>query len=244
YLLLAPEIAGWRWGLLGVPLVLVFALPANLQITQVPPGGRLIEYREGVMASVAVVEDANRQRVLRVDNRFQMGGTAASAVEYRQAHIPMLLHPAPKRALFLGVGTGISFGAASLYPGLQSDGVELVPEVLEVMPRFEPYNFAPGRRPQLKVFTADARRFVRAADATYDVIVADLFHPARDGAGSLYTVEHFRAVRERLAPGGLFCQWLPLHQLDNDMLRVIVRTFLEVFPGAQAWLLHFNVDIP
>jgi spermidine synthase len=122
--------------------------------------------------------------------------------------------------------------------------VELVPEVIEVMPDFEPYNLAPGRQPQLKVFAADARRFVRAADATYDVIIADLFHPARDGAGSLYTVEHFRAVRERLAPRGLFCQWLPLHQLDDDMLRVIIRTFLEVFPGAQAWLLHFNVDIP
>ena len=91
---------------------------------------------------------------------------------------------------------------------------------------------------------ADARRFVRATDATYDVIVADLFHPARDGAGSLYTREHFQALRERLAPGGLFCQWLPLHQLDEDMLRIITRTFLEVFPDAQAWLLRLNVDAP
>ncbi len=43
---------------------------------------------------------------------------------------------------------------------------------------------------------------------------SDNFHPARSGSGSLYTVEHFRAVRVRLAPGGVFCQWLPLHQLD------------------------------
>jgi len=76
------------------------------------------------------------------------------------------------------------------------------------------------------------------------VIVADLFHPARDGAGSLYTLEHFGAIRQRLASGGLFCQWLPLHQLDENMLRIIVRTFLEVFPDGQAWLLHLNVDIP
>jgi spermidine synthase len=76
------------------------------------------------------------------------------------------------------------------------------------------------------------------------VIVADLFHPARDGEGFLYTREHFRAIRQRLASGGLFCQWLPLHQLDEAMLRVIVRTFLDVFPEAQAWLLQFNVDTP
>ncbi|PYL00220.1 MAG: hypothetical protein DME19_05820 [Verrucomicrobia bacterium] len=244
YLLLVPRVSGWRWGFLAAPVVLVSALPANLHLVQVHPGGRIVKYREGVMASVAVVEDANRDRVLRVDNRFQMGGTAAAAAEYRHAHIPLLLHPAPKRALFLGLGTGITFGAASLHPTLQSDGVELVPEVVEVMRRFEPYNFAPQHKPQLKLFVADARRFVRVTSAKYDVIVADLFHPARDGAGSLYTLEHFQAIRERLAPGGLFCQWLPLHQLDEDMLRVITRTFLEVFPGGQGWLLRFNVDAP
>ena len=45
-------------------------------------------------------------------------------------------------------------------------------------------------------------------------VVADLFHPGRDGAGALYTREHFAAVRELLTEGGLFCQWLPLYQLD------------------------------
>jgi spermidine synthase len=244
YLALAPKFAGWRWGFLVGAGALMFAIPANLRLVQIPPGGRVLEYREGVMDSVAVLEHAPGDRTLRVNNRFQMGGTVSAPLEYRQAHVPLLLHPGPKRALFLGLGTGITLGAASLYPGLQSDGVELVPEVVGVMPQFAPYNFSPERQPALTVFVADARRFVRATDARYDVIVADLFHPARDGAGSLYTLEHFRAIRQRLALGGLFCQWLPLHQLDENMLRVIVRTFLEVFPDGQAWLLHLNVDIP
>ncbi|PYI82090.1 MAG: spermidine synthase, partial [Verrucomicrobia bacterium] len=142
YLLLLPNVAGWRWGFLAAPIALVFALPANVHVVRIPPGGRLVEYREGVMASVAVVEDAARHRVLRVNNRFQMGGTAAANAEYRQAHIPLLLHPAPQRALLLGLGTGITLGAASLHPNVQSDGIELVPEVVEAMPQFEPYNFS------------------------------------------------------------------------------------------------------
>jgi len=244
YLVLLPGITGWRWGLLLAPLVLLFLLPNDLRLAQVPPGGKLLAYREGVMASVSVVEDATANRTLRVDNRFQMGGTGAAEAEYRQAHIPLLLHPSPRRALFLGLGTGITCGPASLYPELVADGVELIPEVVEVLDYFEPHNFWPARNPRLKVHVADARRFVRATKASYDVIVGDLFHPARDGAGSLYTLEHFQAIRQRLAPGGLFCQWLPLHQLDEDMLRVITRTFLEVFPDAQAYLLRFNVDAP
>src|SRR5256885_4285536 len=244
YLSLLPQFAEWRWGFVIGAAGLMFALPAKLQMLRVPPEARVTRFLEGVMASVAVVEDARGDRVLRVDNRFQMGGTAAAAAEYRHAHIPLLLHPTSKRALFLGLGTGITFGAASLYPNLQSDGVELVPEILEVMREFEPYNFSPGRQARLRLFAADARRFVRTVDSNYDVIVADLFHPARDGAGSLYTLEHFQAVRGRLERGGLFCQWLPLHQLDEEMLRVIIRTFLEAFPDARAWLLRFNVDAP
>jgi len=244
YLALLPKLSGWRWGLPTLPLFLLLNLPANLHLVQIPTGDRVAEYREGVMDSVAVLEDADGSKTLRVNNRFQMGGTAAADAEYRHAHIPLLLHPAPRRALFLGLGTGITFGAASLYPNLESDGVELVPEVVAVMPQFEPFNFGPYRQPSLKLHVADARRFIRTTDARYDVIVADLFHPARDGAGALYTIEHFQAARQRLLPGGIFCQWLPLHQLDDSMLRIIIRTFLEVFPDAQTWLLRFNVDAP
>ena len=87
-----------------------------------------------------------------------------------------------------------------------------------------------ARSHRLHVMAADARRFVRASRERYDVIVADNFHPARSGSGSLYTVEHFRAVRARLAADGVFCQWLPLHQLDLDTLRSIVRSFIAVYP--------------
>jgi spermidine synthase len=243
---LFPKPAAWRWGVWALPIGVLLSgvIPTNLRVVQIPPGGKLANYREGVMASVAVVEDAEGNKTLRVDNRFQMGGTAAAEAEYRHAHIPLLLHPSPRRALFLGLGTGITFGAASLHPNLDSEGVELLPEVVDVIPEFEPYNLGAGRKPGLKMHVADARRFIRASTNVYDVIVADLFHPARDGAGSLYTLEHFQAIRQRLAAGGLFCQWLPLYQLDEAMLRVIIQSFLSAFPEAQAYLLRMNVDVP
>jgi spermidine synthase len=231
-----------------VTLALLPAAVANLRLVDVPPGGRVVEFREGIMASVAVLADTNGHRTLRVDNRFQMGGTAAADAEYRQAHLPLLLHPDPQRVLFLGVGTGISLGASSLHTQPTADGVELVPEVVEVMHFFEPQNFSPPQQPRIKVHIADARRFVRAQDVPpgYDVIVADLFHPYRDGAGALYTREHFAAVRRQLnsSSHALFCQWLPLHQIDEATLRIIVRTFQAEFPFAEAWLLRFNVDVP
>jgi spermidine synthase len=196
------------------------------------------------MDAVAVVEHFDGNKSLVVNNRFTMGGTGAAVAELRQGHIPLLLHPRPTAALFLGLGTGISFAAARSYPELFAVGVELLPEVVQQMSHFNPYNDLRGAEDRLRVIVADARRFVAASTEQFDVIVADLFHPARDGAAFLYTREHFHAVRKRLRREGLFCQWLPIFQLDEHGVRSITRTFLEVFPNACAFLLRFNVDTP
>lgn len=228
YLLL---VRGWTRRL-AIGSVLAIGLlvlaPRDLSFVEPLPGGQVLAMVPGVQATVAVVTDQEGNRYLKVDDQFVMGGTAGLKAEPRQAHLPLLLHPAPERALFLGVGTGVTLAAGAAHT--KAEGVEIVPEILTVLPYFRPWNQpADGKEPAM-IITADARRFVRATTRRYDVIVADLVHPAHDGAGSLYTREHFSAIRARLRRGGLFCQWLPLHQLDPAILRSIVATFLSVFP--------------
>src|SRR5262249_32574267 len=52
------------------------------------------------------------------------------------------------------------------------------------------------------------------------------------------------AAARRLAPGGLFCQWLPLYQLGREEFDVVARTFLAVFPHATLWRDDFYADRP
>lgn len=248
YLLLIPRVVGfkpvWKTSIPVVAGLALLLIPAQLRFVTLPPGGELIEHQEGVMAAVSLVSDARQALHLKVNDRFQMGGTTSSYSDRRQAFIPLLLHPQPRHALFLGIGAGITFAAADDYPGLQADGVELVPEILPLLSYFER---SPGEilnNSRLNLFLGDARRYVSASRKQYDVIVADLFHPARDGAGSLYTLEHFRAVRARLSEDGIFCQWLPLYQMDLATLRSIVRTYLQVFPNGSAYLAHFSLQSP
>ena len=146
------------------------------------------------------------------------------------------------------MGTGFTVQVAARDPGLQVDGVELLPEVIEAAPLFaRAPNGQPSGSPGLErvhAVAADARRYVLAAPQRYDVVIADLFHPARSGAGALYTREHFAAVRDRLAPAGLFCQWLALHQMDVETLRSIVAAYLAVFPDGKAVLASNSLDTP
>lgn len=228
---------------LAATLALVLA-PISLRFVQVPEGGALEWHRDGVMAAVSVVRNSAGDRHLQVNNHFRMGGSASMRSDHRQAHIPLLLHPNPRTALFLGLGTGATLSAAGDHPGLKVEGVELVPEVVESFPYFERTPPRLAGNPDIRIHVADARRFVRAGTSPYDVIVADLYHPSVDGSGALYAREHFAAIRDRLAPDGLFCQWLPLHQLDIETLKVIVHTFLDVFPDTTAWLAQFSVETP
>lgn len=231
-------------GALVVGLPLGLAATADLELVQLGEGESVVSQADGVMANVTVTQRAGGARVLRVDNQFRMGGTQAKFLERRQGMIPLLLHPAPERALFLGVGTGATLSAATFHPGLEADGVELVPEVLDALPLFEGVNGGFEDEPSVRLVAADARRFVRASLDAYDVIVADLFQPARDGAGALYTREHFEAVRGALREGGLFCQWLPLYQMDGEVTSIVIATFLEVFPEAHGFVSAFNAETP
>jgi len=244
YLALPQTRQGKQWIFAGTIAALVVFLPFNLQLIDLPTSGALLEYREGPMATVAVVEDVTRNRTLRVNNHFQMGGTGAADAEYRHAHIPLLLHRNPHRALILGFGTGITTGGAIIHSNITVDAVELLPEVLKMTSRFEPWNRKPQDNPAVRLHVADARRYVKLATNQYDVIIADLFHPSLEGAATLFTREHFAAIRERLSSDGLFCQWLPMHQLDFETLQCITHTFLDVFPETDAYLLRFNVDAP
>jgi len=240
-LLIPPGRTALIWSAAPTVVALILWVRPPPSLIKVPSGGALLAIREGPMVTASVVDDASGARYLEVNGRFRMGGTSSARSDYRQALLPLLLHPAPQQALFLGIGTGATLAGGAKMPGVTVHGVELSREVVELLPWFA--NSA-GAAPTAPIAVADARRYVAADARQYDVIVADLFHPALDGSGALYTVEHFRAVRKRLAPGGLFCQWLPLYQLDLPSLQAIVRAFLEIYPEGSAWLNHYSVRTP
>ena len=258
YVLLQP-LQRWRHTIAWAPALAALALALwapPLRFIEQSPGSTLVSYRDGVMAAVSVVQDAQGVSRLRINNRAQEGSSASGWLEWRLAQLPLLLHassagsgidPLPvlaRRALFLGLGTGFTAAAAASDARVQVDAVELLPEVIAAAEFFARAPGAPQAAMPMRWLAADARRFVQAGDDRYDVIVADLFHPARNGAGTLYTVEQFAAVRARLASGGLFCQWLALHQMELGTLRSIVAAFLQVYPQGVAVLASNSLDTP
>ncbi len=212
---------------------------------QLPEGWR-VERRQITLHGVTTLaqrDGATPLRRLQVDQLYRMGG-AWSIGERRMGAIATLLVPEAKRVAFLGVGTGATAGGALPAPFERLDAVELVPEFVSWLDAFDAINGGLRLDPRVNLHTGDARAWLARSDARYELIVGDLFHPERDGAGRLFAREHFESVAAHLAPGGRFVQWLPLHQLDAESFAAIVRAFLLSFDEVDGFLGLYNVDTP
>jgi spermidine synthase len=218
--------------------------PARLPIVRANAraGEVVLATWESAHGVVAVVERKGN-RVIKLDNYYTLGGTISRRYEQTQADLPIMLHPAPKSVFFLGLGTGITAGAALEHPVASVTAVELSPDVITASRLYFEENLnGLFDDPRARVIAGDGRHELRVNGDEFDVIVADLFIPWQAGASALYSKEHLQTCRERLKPGGLFAQWLPLYQLTRDELFVIVRTMLEVFPQVTLWRGDFLAD--
>ena len=195
---------------------------------------RLLYYKDGLVANVRVEQTADNV-LLMIDNKVQAGRLGARSSQ-GLGHIPMLLHPEPRRVMTIGMGAGMTAGAVLRHPVESVRIVDLVASLAETAPYFSHQNHGVLADTRTRFTVGDGRNFLLTTDERFDVIVADIFFPASAGTGSLYSLGNYRLARSRLADGGLLVQWVPLYQLTEEEFRIIAATFLEVFPDAELWL--------
>lgn len=198
----------------------------------------------GPMATAAVVADGEGALRLYVDRHHGMGGELGVFIERRQGHLPLLLHGEPRAVAVLGVGTGNTLAAVARHEVRHVDAAESLASVLRMIDLFAETNDRIWRDERVHLHNLDGRTMLRRSGRRYDVILSDLVHPWRAGASGLYSLEHLRVVESRLAEGGLFCLWLPLHEMDVGDLGVVAATFLEVFGEGRMLLGHLGYREP
>lgn len=195
----------------------------------------LIDIREGPDATVTVVGQGSH-RSIRVNNSYTLGGTRSAPAEQTQAALPLLLHGQPRSAFALGMGTGITAGASLNFPIERLLVCELIGDVIDLArDNFEPWTNGLFTDPRVEIKADDGRVCLSRSDETFDVIMSDLFTPWHAGTGNLYTLEHFITVRDRLNPGGVFAQWIPLYQVSDAELFSLIRTMQESFDQVTIW---------
>jgi spermidine synthase len=197
--------------------------------------GDLSYYREGSTGTVAVRRLAGTIS-LSIDGKVDASDAADMLTQRMLAHVPLLLHPAPRTAAILGLGSGVTLGSALTHGLERAVVLEISPEVVEASRFFEPANHRALQHPATRLVVGDGRTHLLLSDEQYDVIVSEPSNPWMAGIASLFTQEFFQVAKSRLAPGGVLCQWAHTYDISDADLRSIVATFLSVFPNGTLWL--------
>jgi len=244
---------------LGVVVVLMAALTVIMvpAVTRVPDGliayGRFVEdwdaveaYRyvgEGMNSSVAV-SDWPEDNV----RSFHVGGKVVAStrqvdmrLQRMLGHLPALFQGAPRSALVVGFGAGVTTGSFVVHDTVERIVVcEIEPLVPQAAAEWlGPENFFVRDDPRTEILFDDARHFIATTDEKFDIITSDPIHPWVSGSAALYSAEYYELVKQRLNPGGVVAQWLPLYETNEEAVKSSLATFMEAFPNGTVW----NSDI-
>jgi spermidine synthase len=220
-------------------------LPLALGLFWASEGYEKVYGNSGVVlrdSTATVIATGSGMRKLLLVNGYGM--TAQTPITKMMAHLPMaFLDRPPQDALVICFGMGTTFRSLHSW-GVPVTAVELVPSV----PRLFGYFHSDG--PEIvssalsHVVVDDGRRYLERTSQQYDVITIDPPPPV-EAAGSslLYSEDFYTVIRQRLRPGGILQQWLPIGDAEDvaAVARALRQSFpyVRVFAFGKNWGFHF-----
>ncbi len=201
------------------------------------PGDTLVDYNEEVDATVTTLKDDEGVYRLYVDTNQAADASRWDSPSHRViAHLPLLLHPRPKRALVVGFGMGLTSYSITQH-GVRVNAIELSKGVISAaQEHFKHVNGNIFESPLFDYKINDGRNHILMTKTKYDMISTGIIHPlVSAGSSNIYTADFYRLCRRILSEDGIMCQWVPLHRLPEPHYKMIVRTFIEVFPHTTLW---------
>ena len=210
-------------------------VPKDLDLETQLKAGELLYYEEGAAATVSV-KRLTGTTTLAVDGKTDASNRGDMLTQKLIAHLPLLLHKNPKNVFVIGLGSGMTAGAALTHDVERVDVIEISPEVVKASEFFKTENRNALADPRTHLIIGDGRSHLALSNQKYDVIVSEPSNPWIAGVSSLFTTEFFESARERLAPGGMICQWVNAYNISAADLKSVIATFTSVFPRGTVWL--------
>ena len=214
-----------------------------------PPGRSVLFSANGRCENVAVEDniesDGVRVRAIRINGKVE-ASTAPVDMRLQRllAYIPGLLHGEVRSAAVIGLGAGTTAGALLDLPTIESVQVfELEPLVADAARLFAPWNGGVVDDPRVRITFVDGRHALAREERRFDLVTSDPVHIWTRGSSDLYTLEYFRSMSSRLAPGGVASQWLSLYELSTEDLQVLVATWCAAFEHVAAYLTAYDLAL-
>jgi len=235
--------ARWIYGFpLIVILILSFLVAPNTIFRHLyekkQPTADLMYYKEGKIANVVIYDFYKNGYKDLYLNGIEEASSRLWHVQLFKllGSLPPLLHQQPDNALMVAFGAGMSAGTTvNLVDHFEC--AELNPDIFEEAELFKKENGDVVHNPKLNMIFNDGRNHLLLSPKKYSLIISDATNPLTFDSWTLYTREFYQLCKQKLKPGGIFCQWVPI-PLPSDAIKVILNSFRDVFPHTSFWIIY------
>ena len=192
---------------------------------------------------VAVVDSYQFGRMLVLDGVFQTSIFEEYVYHEMIAHVPLFIHPNPKKVLVIGGGDGGTVREVVRHDTVEKvEMVEIDGMVVEACKKYLPEISVALNEPNPKLDLKIGDGIQHMADATneYDVIIVDCSDPIGPGEG-LFTPEFYKNVYKALKEHGLFVQQTESPFYHRELIKRIQKDVRAIFPITDLYLAHIPI---
>ncbi|MFZ7126936.1 MAG: polyamine aminopropyltransferase [Desulfobacterales bacterium] len=198
--------------------------------------------KKSAFQRVEIVRTAGHGRVLLTDGIVMTSERDEFIYHEMIAHVPLFVHPDPRRVLIIGGGDG---GTAREVLRHRSVArvvmVEIDEVVIEACRRFMPALWPP-EDPRLEMVVGDGIRFAEESDERFDVVLVDSSDPVGPAEG-LFSRDFYGNVARLLAPGGILVTQAESPFYDVPIQRSIFANQRPFFDRLHMYL-YSNLTYP
>lgn len=201
----------WKFSAFACAASLVAADMPTYTETLYPEWGQTFEISKEILREkteyqdLVIFENLRFGRVLALDGVIQLAEADEPVYHEMMVHVPVLTHGSVTSVLIIGGGDGGILREVLKHPSIQKVVlVEIDASVIELSKNYFPKVSNGGfDDPRVEVIIQDASKFVKTADASFDVIICDSTDPIGPGA-VLFTSEFYGDCKGLLSEGGIF----------------------------------------
>lgn len=186
--------------------------------------------------AVEVVETAGHGKLLLIDGMTMVSERDEFVYHEMIAHVPLFLHPRPRRVLVIGGGDGGSVREVLRHRSVERCVLaEIDPLVVEASRRYLPSTAAKLSDKRCEVKIGDGVAFVRETSERFDVVIVDStepFGPAKELFGPAF----YKDVRRVLTEDGIVVSQAGSPFYEIATIKNLARLLKPVFPVVDAYL--------
>jgi spermidine synthase len=226
--------AAWRHSSIGAGRAGTPSDPNDIRRWEHAERRQLVWDADGRESAIGLID--NDDLAFMVNGKSDGSARGDASTQVMAGLVGAILHPNPRSALVIGLGTGSTAGWLGAIPSMQRvNVVELEPVVLRVAKACTAVNHDVLRNPKVNIRIGDAREVLLTSRDRYDIIFSEPSNPYRAGIASLFTRELYEAASARLSRGGMFLQWVQTYDVDAETIKTIYATMGAVFSQVATW---------